>query len=169
MDKAKSEVYFNASIDIIGINPFVFVPEPILNDLFSEFGKDKGPIPVKGTINGKAYQQTLVKFAGEWRLYINTKMLPKSPERIGEKIEVSIGLDFSDRTIHPHPKLEQALQDNPKANAVFERLAPSLQNEIVRYIANLKTETSVERNVEKAIGFLLGKERFIGRDGLKTE
>ncbi len=168
MNKTRNTVCFNATIDIIGINPFVFVPEPILNDLFSEFGKNKGPVPVKGTINGKAYQQTLVKFAGEWRLYINTKMLPKSPERIGELIEISIELDFSDRTIHPHPKLVQALHDNPKANAVFESLAPSLQNEIVRYIANLKTEVSVERNVLKAIGFLLGKERFIGRDGLKS-
>lgn len=168
MNKIRNAVSFNATIDIIGINPFVFIPEPILNNLFSEFGKDKGPVPVKGTINGKAYQQTLVKFAGEWRLYINTKMLPKSPERIGELIELSIELDFSDRTIHPHPKLVQALNNNPKANAVFESLAPSLQNEIVRYIANLKTEASVERNVQKAIGFLLGKERFIGRDGLKS-
>lgn len=169
MNKPGNAVSFNAQLDIIGINPFVFVPEPILNNLFREFGKDKGPIPVKGTINGKAYQQTLVKFAGEWRLYINTKMLPKSPEKIGERIEASIELDFSDRTIHPHPKLVQALKDNPEANTVFESLVPSLQNEIVRYITNLKTEASVEKNVLKAINFLLGKERFIGRDGLKTE
>lgn len=167
MNKTKNAVSFNATIDIVGINPFVFLPEPILNNLFSEFGKDKGPIPVRGTINGQVYQQTLVKFAGEWRLYINTKMLPKSPERIGELIELSVELDFSDRTIHPHPKLVQALQDNPKAKAVFESLAPSLQNEIVHYIASLKTEASIERNVEKAIGFLLGKERFIGRNALK--
>lgn len=169
MSKAKNTASFTAVIDIIGINPFVFVPEPILNKLFEESGKDKGPIPVNGTINGKAYQQTLVRFAGEWRLYINTKMLSKSPERIGEQVEVSIEPDFSDRTIHPHPKLTQALNDNPKANTVFESLAPSLQNEIVRYIANLKTEASVDKNVLKAINFLLGKERFIGRDGVKTK
>lgn len=167
MSKVKETASFSAVIGIIGINPFVFVPETILTDLFSEFGKDKGPIPVKGTINGKAYQQTLVRYAGDWRLYINTKMLPKSPERIGEKVEVNIEVDFSDRTIHPHPKLSEALKENKQANAVFENLAPSLQNEIVRYIANLKTEASIERNVDKAIGFLLGKERFIGRDGLK--
>lgn len=158
---------FDAKIEIIGMNPFVFVPDSVLADLFREFGKDKGPVPVKGTINGNPYQQTLVRYAGEWRLYINTKMLPKSPERIGEKIEIGIELDLSDRTIHPHPKLIQALKENSRANAVYESLAPSLQNEIVRYIANLKTEASVDRNVIKAIDFLLGKERFIGRDGLK--
>lgn len=165
MEKEKTS--FTAQIDIIGINPFVFVPEPILNAIFLEFGKEKGPIPVKGTINGKAYQQTLVRFAGEWRLYINTKMLPKSPERIRETVEISIEIDSSDRTIDPHPKLLEALKANPEANKIFENLIPSLQNEIVRYIANLKTEASVEKNVVKAIDFLLGKQRFIGRDGIK--
>lgn len=167
MNNGKGTACFTAGIDLIGINPFVFVPEPILNALFDAFGKDKGPIPVRGTINGKEYRQTLVRFDGEWRLYINTKMLPKSPERIGELIEVRIELGVSDRTIHPHPKLVEALKENSRAHAVFESLPPSLRNEIVRYIANLKTETSVERNVRKAIGFLLGEERFIGRDGLK--
>ena len=166
MEKTKEDS-FRAQIEIIGINPFVFVPEPILNKLFLESGKDKGPVPVKGTINGKPYQQTLVRFSGEWRLYINTKMLPKSPKRIGETIDISIETDSSDRSVHPHPKLVQALKDNPEANKVFESLVPSLQNEMVRYIANLKTEKSVEKNVIKAIDFLLGKQRFIGRDGIE--
>jgi GTPase SAR1 family protein len=167
MEEKTDKTSFKAVIEIIGINPFVFVPKPILEDLFREFGKDKGPIPIQGTINGKDYKQTLVRFSGEWRLYINTTMLPRSPTRIGEEVEISIAIDSSDRTIHPHPSLVQALTENPQANEVFVSLVPSLQNEIVRYIANLKTEASVERNVVKAINFLLGKERFIGRDGLK--
>ncbi|WP_430401813.1 YdeI/OmpD-associated family protein [Fluviicola sp.] len=167
MEQKTESTSFKAVIEIIGINPFVFVPKPILEELFREFGKDKGPIPIKGMINGTDYKQTLVRFNGEWRLYINTIMLPKSPTRIGEEVEISIAIDSSDRTILPHPKLVKALTENPQANEVFVRLIPSLQNEIVRYIANLKTEASVERNVIKAINFLLGKERFIGRDGLK--
>jgi hypothetical protein len=74
---------FQATIDIIGINPFVFIPENILKDIFKQAGKEKGPIPVKGTINAKPYKQTLVKFKGYWRLYINTTMLKNSPNRIG--------------------------------------------------------------------------------------
>jgi hypothetical protein len=160
---------FKAIIDLIGINPFVYVPEPVLEDLFRKSGKDKGPIPVKGAINGKPFQQTLVKFRGDWRLYINMKMLPGSPNRIGEEIEVTLEFDPADRTIQPHPKLVWALKENSEANEVFQSLQPSLQNEIVRYIANLKTEESVDRNVVKAIAFLLGKERFVGRDGLKKK
>lgn len=169
MDQKKEAASFSAVIEIIGINPFVSVPEPILEDLFHAFGKDKGPIPIKGIINGNPYQQTLVKFSGAWRLYINTKMLPRSPQRIGEEIEISVEIDPEDRTIHPHPKLVQAFSDHPEAAAVFEGLVPSLQHEIVRYIANLKTDESVDRNVQKAINFLIGKERFIGRNGIKNE
>jgi len=37
---------FSASLAIIGVNPFVFVPEPILKELFAKAGKDKGHIPI---------------------------------------------------------------------------------------------------------------------------
>jgi hypothetical protein len=158
---------FKAEIKLIGINPFVFVPEDTLKVLFRRFGKDKGPIPVKGSINRVKYRQTLVKYRGEWRLYVNTAMLPNSPQRVGEIIDVSVGLDFGDRTIPPHPSLVKALKKNPSARKKFESLAPSLQKEIVRYISLQKTEASITRNVERAISFLLGKESFIGRKPLR--
>ncbi len=148
---------------MIGINPFVFVPERILKKIFAQAGKDKGPIPIKGTVNGNDYRQTLVRYQGEWRLYINTRMLKKSPERIGEMIEVTVEFDPAPRTITPHPKLVSALKRNPKAKKVFEALPPSTRQEIIRYIASLKTEASVERNIRRAIGFLQGKEGFVGR------
>ncbi len=129
-----------------------------------EAGKDKGPIPVCGTLNGASYRQTLVKFQGEWRLYINTTMLPDSPKRIGEWLQVTIEADTEERTIKPHPQWVQALQKNSKAKKVFDALPPSRKKEIVRYLANLKTEKSLATNVERAIGFLLGQNRFIGRD-----
>ena len=155
---------FKAVIEIIGINPFVFVPEPILNGIFQQANKDKGPIPIKGTVNGKVYKQTLVKYRDAWRLYINTTMLASSPKRIGETIDLTVAFDPEERTLTPHPRLAQALQENIKAKAVFDNLRPSLQLEIVRYIANLKTEESIEKNVIKAIGFLLGANRFVGRE-----
>jgi len=151
-------------LDIIGINPFVFVPEPLLQQLFKDAGKDKGYIPVMGKVNGNAYKQTLLKYQGAWRLYINTVMLPRSPERIGELIEVTIGVDSGDRTLQPHPNLVTALAENEDAKQVFDSLTPSKQKEIIRYISFLKSEASRTKNIEKAIGFLLGKNRFIGRD-----
>lgn len=158
------EHYFYAALDIIGANPFVFVPEEILLQLFEDAEKNKGAIPIRGTVNGKAYRQTLVRYSKEWRLYVNTTMLKDSPKRIGEQLEISVAFDPSDRTLIPHPKLVKALEENPEAKAIFDALRPSLQLEIVRYIGHLKTEESIDRNVLKAIGFLLGKVRFVGRD-----
>lgn len=155
---------FKAKLEIIVGNPFVFIPSKILKNVFQQANKNKGAIPVRGEVNGKTYQQTLVKYRGDWRLYINMKMLKNSPKRIGELIEVDIEFDPSDRTINPHPKLLKALAGNKEANDVFEKLSPTKQKEIVRYISNLKTEKSVDRNIIRAINFLLGKERFVGRD-----
>ncbi len=155
---------FTAELDIIGINPFVYVPEDILLKIFEESKKEKGHIPVSGIVKNKAFSQTLVKYKGEWRLYINMKMLPNSPKRIGEKIEISIGFDNSDKNIKINPKLEKALTENKQAKIIFETLSPSRQKEIIRYISFLKTEESINKNIEKAIGFLLGKNRFVGRE-----
>ena len=155
---------FKAKLEIIGINPFVFVPDVILNELFGQVGKDKGPIPISGSVNGEKYIQTLVKYRGEWRLYVNTRMLKNSPDRIGEMLEVTVAFDPSERTVEPHPKLLKALQENPEAKKVFDALPTSRRREIIKYISFLKTEKSIEKNVARAIGFLLGKERFIGRD-----
>lgn len=155
---------FSATIEIIGINPFVFVPDEILQHIFEKAAKSKGPIPVKGTVNSIPYTQTLMKFRGEWRLYINTKMLKNSPKRIGEQIEISIVYDPQKREIPIHPKLSKALHENAAANTVFQNLRPSLQHEIIRYISNLKTEESIDRNIPKAIAFLLGKGKFVGRE-----
>jgi ubiquinone/menaquinone biosynthesis C-methylase UbiE len=63
--------------------------------------------------------------------------------------------------------LTKALAENKEAAAVFQGLPPSGQKEIIRYISNLKTAESREKNIKQAIGFLLGKNRFMGRDAIK--
>jgi hypothetical protein len=155
---------FKAVIQLIGINPYVLLPDKVLKKLFEQAKKDKGPIQIKGSINGKPYMQTLVKYKGAWRLYVNTSMLKDSPKRVGEVIEVTVAFDPEERTIATHPEFIKALAENKTAKKVFESLRPSLQKEIRRYLANLKTKESVNRNIPKAIDFLLGKGRFVGRD-----
>lgn len=156
---------FTATLKLIGINPFISVPVRVLTSIFKAAGKNKGPIPVKGAINQKPYTQTLVKFRGEWRLYINSVMLVNSPQRIGEKLLVSITYN---NTVQPEIKppvaFEEALLKDQEANAVYEQSAPYLRKEINRYLSGLKTTASLNRNIVRAINFLKGKERFIGRN-----
>lgn len=158
---------FKAVLEIIGINPFVHVPEAILTALFESAGRDKGPIPVEGSVNEKAFRQTLVRYRGAWRLYINLQMLPDSPRRVGETLDIRVSYDHADRSIAMPPALETALKLDPAAAAVFDGLPPSRRKEIVRYIAALKSEEAIARNVQRAVAFLNGNGRFVGRDGTR--
>jgi hypothetical protein len=155
---------FSAVIEIIGINPFVFVPAEVLDVIFAQAGKNRGKIPVRMKIEGHEFEQTLIKYAGHWRLYLNTPMRKAAGREVGQWAKFEIEFDPQERVTLFHPKFKKALEENPEAHKVFDMLTPSLQKEILRYLANLKTEESLDRNVIKAINFLLGKERFIGRD-----
>jgi hypothetical protein len=155
---------FSARIYVIGVNPYVLLPKDILEDLFLQAGKSKGPIPVRGKLNGNYFIQTLVKFSGKWRLYLNTPMRKTAGIDTGEIANIEIEFDPEPRIIKMHSKLKDALSKNKKARSAFEKLPPYRQKEIVRYISFLKNEESIERNVTKVIQHLLGKERFAGRD-----
>lgn len=155
---------FTAELKIIGINPYVSVPDAIRDALFAAAGKDRGAIPIRGTVNGQPYRQTFVKYAGEWRLYINMKMLRNSPQRIGELLEVTVAFDPESRAIEIPPAFAEALSAHPDAKAIFDGLSPSRRHEIVRYLAHLKSETALERNIPLAIAFLQCNGRFAGRD-----
>lgn len=163
MDKYKT-YKFSAEIFIIGVNPFVFLPDAVLESIFCDAKKDKGKIPVKMKIEGHEFIQTLIKYSGHWRLYLNTPMRKIAKKELGDTANFEIAFDPEERLIPMHPKLTKALKENPEAKRIFDGLRPSLQLEIVRYISVLKTEESIDRNVLRAISFLLGKERFIGRD-----
>jgi hypothetical protein len=155
---------FKARIGKIGVNPYVLLPAAILKYVFKTAEKDKGPVPVKGTIEGHAFIQTLVKYSGQWRLYINGPMLKVSNKKVGDMVNIRLDYDPAERTVPMHPALKEAFDKNPNAKKVFDSLPPFRRKEIVRYISNLKSEEAIQKNISRAVNFLLGKERFIGRD-----
>ena len=149
---------YSAKIAKIGINPYMNVPEDILNGLFRQAGKTKGPISVHGTINGKKFIQTLVKYQGAWRLYINGEMRQAAGVDVGDQAHIKIEFDPIPRKEKKPTKFVAALSKNQQAKEAFGKLAPSRQKEILRYLNNMKTETSLERNIEKVIRHLLGRQ-----------
>ncbi|MBM9548004.1 DUF1905 domain-containing protein [Leptospira sp. 201903074] len=154
---------FSAKIEIIGINPFVFLPKQILVSLMEQAKTDKGKIRVTLRIDGFQFTQTLVKYSGEWRLYLNTPMRRAAKKNVGDKANFEIRFN-PEKKIHPISlELKEALGKNKKAKAKFETLSPSLQNEMMRYISGLKSEKSKKENVDRAILFLLGSGNFLGR------
>jgi uncharacterized protein YdeI (YjbR/CyaY-like superfamily) len=163
MDSTKTKI-FSAKIEIIGVNPFVYLPNNVLKFIFIQANKNKGKIPVKIKIDEHEFPQTLIKYSGQWRLYLNTPMRKSANKDVGDKAKFEIWFDPEERIIPALPKFIKALKENKEAKKIFDSLRPSLQLEIVRYLSFLKTEETLDKNVMKAVNFLLGKQRFIGLD-----
>jgi len=155
---------FSAKIEKIGINPYVTPSREVLEYLFKTTGKQKGQFPVITVINKQKFDQTIVKYKGQWRLYLNTPIRRVASKDVGDIIVIRIDHDPKDRTVPLHPKFESALAKNEKALETFERLSPSRKKEIARYLNHLKNEDTLLRNIKRAIGFLQGENRFVGRD-----
>lgn len=141
-----------------GVNAYVNVPKKIVAELLEKANKKNLPIPVKGTVEGKRFATTLVRYEGTDRVYINMKIRLKSGVDIGDSTTLTLQVDKRSR-IQPIPtQLSAALARNKKAKAVFATLAPSRRREILRYLNSIKTLEAMDRNVEKVIKNLTGKE-----------
>jgi hypothetical protein len=149
---------FSAKIFIISkINPVVDVPDDVLQAIFEQAGRSKGPIPVRGFLNGAEFIQTLIKYEGGWRLYLNGEMRSAAGIDTGDIANVEIEYDPRPREEPLPEKLAAALENNAVARAEFEKLSPSRKKEILRYLNSMKTEESLVRNIEKVIKHLVGE------------
>ena len=155
---------FSAKIQIIGVNPYVLLPTTLLKYIFLKSGRDKGAIPIKLKIGKECFVQNLVKYSGKWRLYLNTPMRKAAAKDVGDMIDVQIDFDAKPRTTPIHPKLLKAFQENREAKKAFDQLSASRQKEILKYINFLKSEESVDKNIQRAITHLTGSEPFIGKE-----
>jgi hypothetical protein len=148
---------FSTIIRKIGINPYVHLPGEVMQALFGQAGRDRGPIPVRGRINGKPFIQTLVRYKGAWRLYINGEMRRSANVDVGDEVDIRIEFDPVPR-VEPIPsKFALALSKNKEAARAFEALTVSRQKEILRYLNSMKAEASLERNVLKILQRLQAK------------
>ena len=149
---------FRARIQIIGVNPYVSVPADRLVLLFKQAARTRGPIPVCGELDGHAFRQTLVKYAGAWRLYLNTPMRKAANKDVGQSVMVNLGFDPNPRLVPMSPAFKRALAKDLAAKTVFESLAPSRKKEILRYLGSLKRQDTLRRNVDIVIAHLLGQK-----------
>ncbi len=148
---------FSAQIGKIGINPVVDPPDAVLESIFEQAGRSKGPIPVRGKINGSEFIQTLVKYQGAWRLYINGPMLKDSGLKVGDTAHIAMEFDARPREVPMPAKLSEAFRRNRKAKAAFEALAPSRRNEILKYLGFLRSDEALDRNIDRVLKQLAGK------------
>ena len=148
---------FSGRIFKIGINPCLIPPQSVMESLFTDAGKRSGSIPVMGELNGAPYTQTLMKFSGDWRFYINAPMLKAAGLQNGDMARVEIAYDARSRTVPLGVQLKEALAKDKAAKRAYDALPPHRQKEINRYLAGLKTETTLQRNIVIIVDSLAGR------------
>jgi len=147
--------HFSAKIYKTGINAAVDVPKEITDALQPV----KGYIRISGTINGNAFRQTLVPVKGaHYRLFVNIPMLKGGAVAIGDTAKFSIEQDLT-RVENDYEMNDVLLAElkRYKLETAFEALTPSRRKDILKYLAYLKTEETVRKNVAKVIGQLKEK------------
>ncbi|MGL4237100.1 DUF1905 domain-containing protein [Tabrizicola sp.] len=160
---------FIADIEIRGINPYVLVSSARARRIKEGWKK---PMPVLVQVNGKpepAWRINMMPVGdGSFYLYLDGNVRGASGTQVGDRVEVSVAFDGDYRSGPQHdmlPEFEARLADDSAAQMRWGELAPSLQKELLRYLANLKTDEARHRNIERAIRVLGGaKERFMARD-----
>jgi hypothetical protein len=157
---------FSSIILIINGNPYVRPPDKILYKIFQQAGKNKGPIPVRGKLNGIEFQQSLLRYQDDWRLYINGAMAKKAGFKysgsiiaiVGRKVKLFIEFDPKPPQYPMVPEFQTALNKDKKVRLAFKQLTPGRQKEILRYFSFMKNKESLIRNIERVMQHLRGEE-----------
>lgn len=160
---------FKAKIELRGINPYVLVSAARAARIKAGW---KRPMPVLVQVNGQpdpAWRVNMMPAGdGSFYLYLDGVVRKASNTGVGDTAEVSVVFDtaYSGGPQHEMlPEFAARLDGNPAAKARWDGLTPSLRKEILRYLANLKSDATRQRNVERAIAVLGGaQERFLARD-----
>lgn len=162
--KAKVKtVSFAATILKEGINPYVDPPLGTGRRL----GRDGGVIPVKVRLDGKSFlanlmplgaKRTKAKTGEHHRLYLHGIMRKAIGKDVGHEVKVALTLDTKPRVEPMNPGLAQRFKKDPAAMAVFEKLSPSHQKELNRYLNHLKTPETLQKNADKVMKYLRNKK-----------
>ena len=159
---------FRAPIQIRGINPYVLVSARRAAKLKPDWRK---PMPVCIQVNGKpevAWRINMMPAGdGSFFLYLHAQVRKESGTTVGDVVSMTIEFDglYRGGPADPMPSwFGKELQRNPKARQGLERLPPSRQKEIIRYLVRLKSAQAQQRNLQRALHVLAGgKARFMGR------
>jgi hypothetical protein len=159
---------FTATIEIYQANPYVLVSKERATALRKGWKK---PMPVLVQINGRPTPPWKINMMpigdGSFYLYLHGDVRKASNTKVGDEVQVDVSFDkdYKNGPMHPMPAwFKQPLEANPKAKAAWDALIPSRQKEILRYFSSLKSDEARERNVQKALRVLSGREdRFMAR------
>jgi hypothetical protein len=146
---------FSTPIVKLGINACLNVPEKIVKSLLASAGKKSAPVQVKCVLNGAEFDANVVRYSGDWRLYLNLVTRRAAGCDIGDKVKIHFAYDPSIRMPMPE-SFRQALRNDPGLQKAW-RLRPSSKRREILESLNKKSEAELARSITEIIELLLKK------------
>jgi hypothetical protein len=151
--------HFTAVIYKTGVNGCVDVPAAVSGKMKPQ----KGDINVRGQINGFDFTTNLVPVRnGPYRLFVNLKMLKGAHTAIGGAANFSIEQDPEKLEIGY--LMSTYLREQLTAHNLlddFNSLTDGRRKNILKYLAGIKNEETVQKNIAKLITQLTNKEKNV--------
>jgi hypothetical protein len=148
---------FSAPIVKLGINACLNVPEKIVKSLLAAAGKKSAPVQVKCALNGVDFDANVVRYSGDWRLYLNLVTRRAAGCDIGDKVKIQLTYDPSSR-MPPMPELfRQALRGNPDLQKAWRLRPTATRREILQSLIDKKSNAELASGIAETIDLLLKK------------
>jgi hypothetical protein len=124
------------------------------SNVIEALGGGKRPL-VKVKINHYSYRSAVAVMDGKYMISMSSEHRRAGGFQGGDAVVVTLQLDLEPRTVELPEDLKTALV---KANVMeaFEKSAPSMQKEYVRWVEDAKTLGTRERRIAKTVEKLKG-------------
>lgn len=145
---------FSGAIYKVGVIRYVDVPAAVSRALKAS----EAHVPVRGTVDGFPLLTTLVsRGKGLHRVAIHGDIRKKLRVDAGACVEIAMERDDEPREPVLPAVLVLALRQSPTAGAHFRSMSVALRRQIVRYLTNVKQQSTLERRV---FGFIKRLEQM---------
>jgi Bacteriocin-protection, YdeI or OmpD-Associated/Domain of unknown function (DUF1905) len=124
----------------------IVVPDEVVEAL----GPGKRP-PVRVTINGYTYRNTIAVMGGEYMVGVSAEHRAGAGVAGGDEVDVDIELDTAPREVTVPDDFAAALDAEPAARATFDGLSYSNRSWHVLQVTGAKTDETRQRRIAKSV------------------
>lgn len=147
---------FHTTIELGGKTATGFEVPP---EVVTALGSGKKP-RVTVVIGEHTYHSTVAVMDGRFMLPLSADNRTRAGVAAGDEVEVAVELDTEERTVDVPADLAAALDAEPAARALFDKLSYSNKSWHVLNVDGAKTQETRERRIAKSVAMLRdGKAR----------
>jgi hypothetical protein len=114
-------------------------------------GEGAKRFPVVAVVNGYSWRTTVTRMRGEFLLGLNRAVRQEAGVEAGDTVEVELELDTAPREVEVPEALANALAEDSRARAAFERLAYTHRKEYASWIEEAKRDETRQRRVAQTL------------------